>query len=70
AGFDESPQRKCVPVAPVGGASEADEPAASAENPVESWLLPEEQEPLATDAPVFAADADDDGELDVPDFLR
>jgi cell division protein FtsZ len=70
AGFDESRQRKSEPVAPVGGASEVDEPAASAENPEESWLLPEEQEPLATDAPVFAADADDDGELDVPDFLR
>jgi cell division protein FtsZ len=70
AGFDESRQRKSEPVAPVGGASEVDEPTASAENPEESWLLPEEQEPLATDAPVFAADADDDGELDVPDFLR
>ncbi len=70
AGFDESRQRKSEPVAPVGGASEADEPVASAASPEESWLLPEEQEPLATDAPVFAADADDDGELDVPDFLR
>jgi cell division protein FtsZ len=70
AGFDESRQRKSEPAAPVGGVSEGDEAAASGDKPEESWLLPEEQEPLAPEAPVFAADADDDGDLDVPDFLR
>jgi cell division protein FtsZ len=70
AGFAESQQRKSEPAAPLGVAADAGEPAASADKPEESWLLPEEQEPLAADAPVFAADADDDGDLDVPDFLR
>lgn len=70
AGFAESQQRKSEPAAPLGVAADAGEPVASADKPEESWLLPEEQEPLAADAPVFAADADDDGDLDVPDFLR
>jgi cell division protein FtsZ len=70
AGFAESQQRKSESPAPVGGATDTGEPAASADKPEESWLLPEEQEPVATDAPVFAADAEADGDLDVPDFLR
>jgi cell division protein FtsZ len=70
AGFDESRQRKSEPATPVAAATDTGEPAASTDKPEESWLLPEEQEPVATDAPVFAADADDDGDLDVPDFLR
>jgi len=70
AGFAESQQRKSEPAPPLGVAADAGEPVASADKPEESWLLPEEQEPLAADAPVFAADADDDGDLDVPDFLR
>ncbi len=70
AGFAESQQRKSESPAPVAGATDTGEPAASADKPEESWLLPEEQEPVATDAPVFAADAEADGDLDVPDFLR
>jgi cell division protein FtsZ len=70
AGFAESQQRKSESPAPVADATDTGEPAASADKPEESWLLPEEQEPVATDAPVFAADADADGDLDVPDFLR
>jgi cell division protein FtsZ len=70
AGFAESQQRKSSPgssgVAPVV----ANDLEAASDKPEESWLLPEEQEPVATEAPVFAADADDDGDLDVPDFLR
>jgi cell division protein FtsZ len=70
AGFAESQQRKSAPsssgVAPVV----ANDLEAASDKPEESWLLPEEQEPVATEAPVFAADADDDGDLDVPDFLR
>jgi cell division protein FtsZ len=70
AGFAESQQRKSEPVAPVAAATDTGEPAASADKPEESWLLPEEQEPAVTEAPVFAADADGEGDLDVPDFLR
>jgi cell division protein FtsZ len=71
AGFDESQQRGASPVAAPVAHSEAtpaggDAPAAQ---PEESWLLPGEQEPAA-EAPVFAAEVDDDGDLDVPDFLR
>jgi cell division protein FtsZ len=70
AGFAESPQRKSAPGASGVAPVEENEPGAAGHKPEESWLLPEEQEPPAADAPVFAADADDDGDLDVPDFLR
>lgn len=71
AGFDESQQRGASPVAVPVGHSEGTHAAgdAPAAQPEESWLLPGEQEPVA-DAPVFAAEVDDDGDLDVPDFLR
>jgi cell division protein FtsZ len=39
--------------------------------PEESWLLPTEQEQHASSQPpIFAAEAEEDGELDVPEFLR
>jgi cell division protein FtsZ len=72
AGFDEDQHRMSAALAApavvgVGSTLEGD----GGEKPAESWLLPEEQNPEpASEAPVFAADADDDGELDVPDFLR
>jgi hypothetical protein len=56
-----------VPAAQPVSASDNAEPVAE-----ESWLLPSEQQPSvpAEEAPAFAAEADDDGELDVPEFLR
>ena len=72
AGFDESAQR----TAPLVAEAHLDDelPAQSVAAPSaaeESWLLPTEQEaPSDAEVPVFAADADDDSDLDVPDFLR
>jgi cell division protein FtsZ len=63
AGFAESQERKSAPV-------EAEVPEAAGGKPEESWLLPEDHQPVAMEAPVFAADADDAADLDVPDFLR
>jgi cell division protein FtsZ len=70
AGFAESQQRKSAPGSSGVASVVANDLEAASDKPEESWLLPEEQEPVATEAPVFAADADDDGDLDVPDFLR
>lgn len=73
AGFDESQQRGGGP-ASVPAAHDGADPSvaeAATSQPEESWLLPGEQEPaVASEPPMFAADADDDGDLDVPDFLR
>lgn len=72
AGFDESEQRRSAPVRTEAlvGASVA--PAASAPDVEESWLLPSESDGDAAtlEAPVFAAEAEEEGELDVPEFLR
>jgi len=63
AGFDESQQRSRAVVEEL---PENEPPVAE-----ESWLLPEEEEPSTPQAsPVSARDAADDGELDVPEFLR
>jgi len=69
AGFDESQQRSAAPVPAAQPVSASDNAEPVAE---ESWLLPSEQQPSipAEEAPAFAAEADDDGELDVPKFLR
>ncbi|MBT5575635.1 MAG: cell division protein FtsZ [Microbacteriaceae bacterium] len=69
AGFDESQQRSAAPVPAAQPVSASDNVEPVAE---ESWLLPSEQQPSipAEEAPAFAAEADDDGELDVPEFLR
>jgi cell division protein FtsZ len=75
AGFDESTDRGLnsaheVTEAPSDGDYPAT-PGAVAPEPEESWLLPSEQDSMEqSQAPVFAAEADDEGELDVPDFLR
>jgi cell division protein FtsZ len=69
AGFEENQAHR----APVIAGSEAEavsQPATQTPQAEESWLLPEEQDPVSDPAPVFAHEAEEDGELDVPDFLR
>jgi len=72
AGFDESQQRSASPLS-AGIATEAETPA-TGETPdaEESWLLPSEERaaPEPSEAPAFAAEAEEDDELDVPEFLR
>lgn len=72
AGFDESQQRSVS--TPVTASEPEGAPASSGSAPEaeESWLLPSEERPGAQpeEAPVFAAEADEDDELDVPEFLR
>jgi cell division protein FtsZ len=72
AGFDESQQRSVK--APVATAAAEGNPAPQGDAPEaeESWLLPSEERPAAevAEAPAFAVESDDDGELDVPEFLR
>ena len=68
AGFDDSQQRSTPVVADTHLADELLAQTVAAE---ESWLLTTGQEaPSDAEVPVFAADADDDSDLDVPDFLR
>ena len=68
AGFDENQNHR----APVAGveAESSSQPQAQTPQAEESWLLPEEQDPVSDPAPVFAHELEEDGELDVPDFLR
>ncbi|MFM1953658.1 MAG: hypothetical protein RL187_867 [Actinomycetota bacterium] len=69
AGFDETQQRSAAP-APASATETAQVPEATNE-PEESWLLPSENQPVASaEAPAFAAEAEEDDELDVPEFLR
>jgi len=72
AGFDESQQRSASPLS-AGVATEAETPS-TGETPdaEESWLLPSEERaaPEPSEAPAFAAEAEEDDELDVPEFLR
>jgi len=72
AGFDESQQRSTPVVAVAHLGDELPVQTVAAPSAAEeSWLLPTEQEaPSDAEVPVFAADADDDSDLDVPDFLR
>jgi cell division protein FtsZ len=72
AGFDESKQRSSTPVvAALSDSTPEPEVPSSAVQPEESWLLPGEQDNVAAqDQPAFTAEAEDDGDLDVPDFLR
>jgi cell division protein FtsZ len=72
AGFDESQQRSTPVVADAHLGDELPVQTVAAPSAAEeSWLLPTEQEaPSDAEVPVFAADADDDSDLDVPDFLR
>ena len=65
AGFDESQQRRAV-VSEISQPTTVTGPGAE-----ESWLFLGEEKPApAEQAPVFASEAVDEGELDVPDFLR
>lgn len=69
AGFDEDQQRSSSAAAHVAVATE--DAGAAESQPEESWLLPGEQGgPSHEEVPIFAADAESDSELDVPDFLR
>lgn len=66
AGFDESQQRPAPAVVPQEQPVDPAGPVAE-----ESWLLPGEENPAASEAPSLpVADAREDDELDVPEFLR
>ncbi len=71
AGFEEN--RQSLGLTPPKQASSS--PMEDSSSPLEadqSWLLPSEsgppQEP--SEAPIFASESEEDGELDVPEFLR
>jgi cell division protein FtsZ len=66
AGFDESQPRPAPALVPQEQPVESAGPVAE-----ESWLLPGEETPVASEAPSPpVADAPEDDELDVPEFLR
>ena len=71
AGFDEAQQRSSAP-APVASATEPAIAEDAAPDPEESWLLPSEErhQEKPAESPAFAAESEDDDELDVPEFLR
>ena len=67
AGFDESAEHRKAPVV----VHEDEGPAEDGPVAEETWLLPgEEVPPVAEHTPVSARHAADEGELDVPEFLR
>ena len=67
AGFDESTQHRPAPEL----VHEEEPPAEDGPVAEETWLLPgEEVPPVAEHTPVSAMHAADEGELDVPEFLR
>ena len=72
AGFDESQQRPAAPLS--AGLVTEDEAPVTGDTPdaEESWLLPSEErvDPEPSETPAFAAEAEEDDELDVPEFLR
>lgn len=72
AGFDESQQRASAAVAPASDRESQPSSAGATPEAEESWLLPSEERPASApeEAPAFAAEADEDNELDVPEFLR
>jgi cell division protein FtsZ len=72
AGFDESPQPSVKAPVPAPAVDGDPAPQVHAPEAEESWLLPTEEAPAteAAEAPAFAAESDDDSELDVPEFLR
>ncbi|HEV8013777.1 MAG TPA: cell division protein FtsZ [Pontimonas sp.] len=72
AGFDESQQRSTKAPVTVAEAEGSPAPQGATPEAEESWLLPSEERPAAEPAevPAFAAESEDDGELDVPEFLR
>lgn len=70
AGFADSPERRGAAASSGSGAAEAKDPTVAGGKPEESWLLPSANEQVPPEAPLFATDADEYAELDVPDFLR
>jgi cell division protein FtsZ len=72
AGFDESQQRSPVPAVKAHDPETEMPSPGSALEAEESWLLPSEERPAsdASEPPAFAAEAQEDDELDVPEFLR
>ena len=70
AGFADSPERRGAAASSGSSAPEAKDPTVAGGKPEESWLLPSANEQLPPEAPLFATDADEYAELDVPDFLR
>ena len=72
AGFDESQQRSVKAPVATAAAEGNSAPQGDAPEAEESWLLPSEERPAVevAEAPAFAVESDDDGELDVPEFLR
>lgn len=73
AGFDESQQhRSAALVADKTDTTSESVTSGSAPEAEESWLLPSEERPTpeVSETPAFAAEAEEDDELDVPEFLR
>lgn len=70
AGFADSPERRGAATSSGSSAPEAKDSTVAGGKPEESWLLPSANEQLPPEAPLFATDADEYAELDVPDFLR
>ena len=73
AGFDESQQhRSAALVADKTDTTSESGTSGSAPEAEESWLLPSEERPTpeVSETPAFAAEAEEDDELDVPEFLR
>jgi cell division protein FtsZ len=70
AGFADSPERRGAAASSGSSAPEAKDPTVAGGKPEESWLLPSANEQVPPEAPLFATDADEYAELDVPDFLR
>ena len=72
AGFDEAQQRSSRAVAVDAHSDTGSDSDAGVPEPEESWLLPSEEKSTeeSSQVPAFAAESDDDGELDVPEFLR
>lgn len=70
AGFADSPERRGAAASSGSSAAEAKDPTVAGGKPEESWLLPSANQRVSPEAPLFATDADEYAELDVPDFLR
>lgn len=70
AGFADSPERRGAAASSGSSAPEANDSTLPGGKPEESWLLPSANEQVSPEAPLFATDADEYAELDVPDFLR
>jgi cell division protein FtsZ len=70
AGFADSPERRGAAASSGSSAPESKDPTVAGGKPEESWLLPSANEQVPPEAPLFATDADEYAELDVPDFLR